>query len=322
MGVAPALEALVSGHPDTCARDIYLDLLAQRSSQEGPWLEDLFVVWSPDGINIDLSQATPIKTSAAVPDVIRGDDGRYYLFYGTGDIDLGVEHAIGRSDWFSTHGLIGYGAFDLMVSDDGIHFSPVEEFEINGLVRGMVVDPDVVAGQDGWFHMYYVGLPVPEMVAPDAWAEEKEHKVYHAISDDLITWQQIGEVVSGPNADPSVLCLDDRRCVMSSTGLDWSWSFDGGRSFRFQKYGEPWGFAPELTRFEGGAIRLYYNSKVSGGALMSRRSDDGGLTWVDEGTIVGPRKVEAVSVVPAPTDGWLIYYHYWQEGYSGDSWGQ
>lgn len=316
-----ALENVISGTASDCEVAFYLDMLDERGENEGPWFEDMFVTHTADALSIDVEAATPLMTSAAVPEIVRGDDGRYYLFYGEGDLDLGRQVAASGSDWFSTHGLIGYGALGLAVSDDGVTFEPVEEFEVVEIVRGMVVDPDVVRLPDGSYRMYYVGVPVPELVEADAWADGAAHTIFSATSADLIHWVQEGEAVTGPNADPSVFCFSADNCIMASTGIDWSASADGGQTFAFTASEEPFGFAPEFFLLPDGGLRMFYNSRTSGGALMSMLSYDGGQHWTDEGERVGVQQVEAVSLAPAPQGGWLVYYHYWQEGYSGDYWG-
>ncbi len=319
---APALEAVIDGRADACQRALYLEILDDRAPGEGPWFEDLFVAPSADGATFALDQAVKIFTSAAVPEVHRGPDGRYYLFYGDGDLAHARRVAESGSDWFRTHGLSGFGALRLATSDDGLTFTVEEDFAVQGIVRGMVVDPDVIALPDGRYRMYYVGVPVPDLLGPDTWADGAPHDVWYAESDDLIRWRQIGRAAQGPNADPSVFCVG-ARCRMASTGIDWSQSEDGGVSFTFNRRGEPWGFAPEFLRLPDGRLRMFYNSKRPGGALESWISGDDGESWSSEGMRVGPRKVEAVSLAQAPDGvGWLVYYHYWREGISGDTWGQ
>ncbi len=316
-----ALENLIIGIASDCEVQFYLDMLDERVTNEGPWFEDMFAVHTDDTLNIDITKATPLMTSAAVPEVVVGDDGRYYLFYGEGDVELGREVASSGSDWFSTHGLIGFGALNLAVSDDGLLFEPVEDFAVEDIVRGMVVDPDIVRLTDGSYRMVYIGVPVPEMIEPEAWVEDAHHAVFSATSTDLIHWRQQGEVVDGPSADPSVICFDETRCIMASTGIDWSSSDDGGQTYTFSDSEDPFGFAPEFFVLPDGRLRMFYNSRVSGGALMSMLSPDGGMSWTDEGQRIGVQQVEAVTLAPAPAGGWLVYYHYWQEGYSGDYWG-
>lgn len=315
-----ALENVIDGAPTACELAWYLARLDERGAGAGPWFEDLFVTWSQDSRYFDPDAATLIRTHAAVPDAIRGPDGRVYLFYGEGDLDVGRAVATSGSTWFGTHGLVGYGALQLAVSDDGYTFETVEEFEVEEIVRGMVVDPDVVRLPDGRYRLYYVGSSVPEMLAPGAWDDGMPHRLFYAESDDLIHWTQVGEAVEGPNADPTVYCLDTTSCMVASTGLDWSYSSDGGATFAFESRGDPWGFAPELLDLGDGVVRLYYNSKHPGGAVLSALSTDGGSTWLEEGERVEARKAEALSVIADADVGWLVYFHYWQDGYDGDTW--
>lgn len=320
LDIVAALENVIDGAASACELSLYLATLDQRESGAGPWYENLYVTWSQDSRYFDPAAATPIRTSAAVPDAIRGPDGRVYLFFGEGDLDLGRSVAASGSTWFRTHGLLGYGALQLAVSDDGYTFETVEEFEVQDIVRGMVVDPDVVRLPDGRWRLYYVGSSVPEMLAPGAWDDGMPHRLFYAESDDLVHWTQVGEAVEGPNADPTVYCADTTTCMVASTGLDWSFSTDGGATFAFESRGDPWGFAPELLDLGDGFVRLYYNSKHPGGAVLSALSTDGGTTWLDEGERVEARQAEALSVIADDDVGWLVYFHYWQDGYDGDSW--
>ena len=314
------MESIIDGRADICARSFYLGSLDIREPREGPWHEELFVAHSPDGRTIDLTRKQLIKSPGAVPDTIRGADGRFYMFYGAADLDAAREVVRAGGNLFAKRGIYGYGALGLMVSDDGVTFQEELDFEIRGLVRGMVVDPDVVQLPDGRYRLYYVGLPVPEMLSDKAWDDGARHTLWYAESTDLVHWSQVGMASLGPNADPTVVCEADGSCVMSATGLDFGYSTDGGQQFTFEAKQEPWGFAPELLRLPDCRLRLFYNSKVRGGALNSAISSDGGETWEDEGEVLPGRLVEAVSFVPDPAGGYLVYFHYWKEGYSGDSW--
>jgi hypothetical protein len=316
-----ALERIIDGLADDCQISFYTHLLDSSRTRAGPWLEDLFVTTSSDAEHIDLAGATRLREQAAVPEAVRGPDGRIWLYFGEGSLDRGIELAKSHSDWFRGHGLIGFGSLDAMVSSDGRTFQPVADFTVEGVVRGMVVDPDVVRLPDGRYRMYYVGTPIPELLVPGAWDDGKPHRVYFAESADLVHWKQAGEAARGPNADPTVLC-DDRtsHCTMVSTGLDRSLSDDGGTSFGFEGHWQTDGFAPEFLRLSDARIRLFYNSKIRGGALRSAISRDGGTSFTEEGERVPGYHVEAVSFLLAAAGGWHVFYHYWQEGYSGNNW--
>lgn len=313
-------EHVVDGTTTDCEISLFESILDQRELGAGPWYEDLWVVPVMDSSTVDVTGATHLKVHAAVPEAYLGPDGRYYVYYVEGDLDVAREVARSRSNWFATHGIVGYGALRLMVSDDGYTFTEEEEFGIEGLVRGLVVDPDLVAFRDGTYRLYYVGTPIPDLLPDGSWDEDAPHIVYMAESTDLIHWKQQGVAVEGPNADPSVLCLNDMDCMMASTGVELSVSSDGGRTFSLEGDWQAWGFAPEFTKMVGPGYRMFYNSKVKGGALQSLFSVDGTVWAREEGERCPAYTVEAVSLVPAPTEGWLLYYHYWQDGYSGDSW--
>jgi hypothetical protein len=278
------------------------------------------VAVSPDGLEIDPSTSRLIRKSAAVAEAVRGDDGKVYLLFGEGDIDRGRQIVRGGDEWFRRHGLIGYGALALLVSEDGLHFEEATDFGVDGLVRGMVVDPEILRLPDGGWRLYYIGVPIPELLGPEAWKDGTPHSLFFAESADLVHWRQIGEAVRGPFADPTVWCRTDGACDLFSTGLDRGRSTDGGRSFTFDgPHGVP-GFAPELLPLGPDAARLYYNSKERGGPLRSLITRDAGQSWHFERNLVEPYRVEAVSMLPRPEGGFLVYYHYWKEGYSGDSW--
>ncbi len=309
-----SMNAVVRGRATQCHKDIYLQLLMERGRSVGPWIEDLYVLRTRDGIVMDTSEAIMVRSSGAVPEVIE-HDGRVWMFYGEGDLGKAFGLADQDSAWFTTHGLLGFGALDLMVSDDGIHFEPVPEFVIEGLVLGMVVDPDVIRLPDGRFRLYYVGLTIEEVEDPTAWDDDAQHRVYYAESDDLIHWKQVGVAVHGPIADPSVLCIDEHRCRMFSTGLDHSHSSDGGRNFVFDGATKVRGFAPEFLAIDG-QLRQYYNAMIYGGPLMVRASADNGKTWSEPEEVVPAYQAEAPSFVRDPSgDGWLMYFHYYMEEY-------
>jgi hypothetical protein len=311
--VAAALTAVARGTADGCQRDLYLQLIMERGRHVGPWIEELWVAPSTDGRTFELEQATLVRSSGAVPDVIV-HEGRTWLFYGEGDLGAAFERASQGSDWFLTRGLPGFGALGLLVSEDGLHFEPVPEFGIEGLLVGMVVDPDVIRLPDGRFRLYYVGLPVEGLTDTEAWDDDAQHDVYYAESDDLIHWRQVGLAVHGPIADPTVFCQEDGHCRMFSTGMDHAHSDDGGASFVFDGATRLRGFAPELLRIDG-QLRHVYNAMIHGGPLMTRHQQDGG-GWSEPEELVPAYRVEAPSFAPAPDgQGWLMYYHYYMEEY-------
>lgn len=319
-----ALQAIIEGESDDCEVAWYISVLdsLERQPHEGPWFEDLWVMESEDASSFDVAGSTFIQSGGAVPEAVLGPDGRTYLYFVEGDMERARVNARERSLWFRDHGLPGYGAFDAMVSDDGLNFSPLVDFRIEGVVKGMVADPDIIQLPDGRWRMYYVGLPVSELDESGLLDVVFPSAAYYAESDDLVSWRQVGVAAEGPDADPTVRCFEGGRCIMVSTGLDWSTSADDGASFDFDEIDDPGGFAPELVALPDGRLRLLYNSKVVGGAVDSLISEDEGLSWTNEGERVSMCLVEALSLVALPEGGWRAYYHYWQNGWSGSDFGE
>jgi hypothetical protein len=318
---AQVLERVIDGQASREEAERFLAGLEERAPNAGPWHEDLFVATSPDGFAIDLSQARRIATAAAVPGVLRTSDGRVRLLFVDGDLSRAEGLLTQHDPWMRDHGLIGFGALDQLVSDDdGQTWRREPTFGVKGQVRGMVVDPEIVALPEGGWRLYEIGTPVPDLLTPGSWDDGAQHEVFSATSTDGVVWTMEGLVVSGPNADPAVWC-DGSDCVMVSTGLDISRSSDGGRTFSFQgDFGVP-GFAPAFLALPDGRVRLFYNSKDKGGPLRSMISADRGRTWEHEpGDRVPAYRLEAPAFLARPEGGWWVFYHYWQEGYSGDSW--
>lgn len=314
------LRAVVRGEADGAQTAAYERHLGERLPHAGPQHEDVFRTWSPDGFTIDTTRAERVREHAAVPDAVWGPDGALRVLFVEGDHERGRSVARERSPWMRAHGLVGYGAIDQLVSTGGGPFRVDPEFGIEGLVPGMVVDPTVIPdGNGGWF-LYYIGMPIEALLRPGAWDDGADHPVRRAESKDLVHWREVGVAVSGPNADPAVWC-DGSWCLMVSTGLDRSVSTDGGRTFTFEgSFGVP-GFAPDLLELPDGTVRLFYNAKERGGPLRSMLSGDRGRTWAPEpGDRVPAYTLEAPSFLPDPAGGWQVWFHYWRDGLSGDSW--
>ncbi|MFH1470099.1 MAG: exo-alpha-sialidase [Pseudomonadota bacterium] len=318
---AQVLERALDGQASDEEAERFLEGLRQRAPNAGPWHEDLFVATSPDGFTIDLSQARRIATAAAVPGVVRAPDGRLRLLFVDGDLGRAESVLRQHDPWMRDHGLIGFGAIDQLVSEDeGQTWQREPAFKVTGQVRGMVVDPEVHLLPDGRWRLYEIGTPIPDLLKPDSWADGVDHQVFSATSTDLVSWTMEGLVVTGPNADPAVFC-DGQDCVMVSTGLDISRSTDGGRTFTFLGDFRVPGFAPAFLELPDRRVRLFYNSKDRGGPLRSMISADRGRTWEHEpGDRVPAYQLEAPAFLARPEGGWWVFYHYWQEGFSGDSW--
>ncbi|MFN7145143.1 MAG: hypothetical protein ACK4YP_15305 [Myxococcota bacterium] len=309
-----AFEAAIDGRADPCQIDAMAAFLEIRKADVGPWNQEIRVAFSEDTETFEEVEGAVIST-AAVPEVLVGPDGRYYLYYVDGDFDRAIAEARAGTTWMATHGIPGLGALNLAVSDNGVDFELVPEFQIEGVVRGMVVDPDVVLQPDGSWRMYYVGMSIPEYLEVATWEYPEAHDVFYATSDDLVHWKQQGVVVRGPYADPSVLCRTDDTCVMASFGVEWGRSTDGGLTFTHEGDWGVGGFAPEFLRMEDQSVRLFFNSAAQGAAVLSMYAIDGETFVLEPGERLPDHYGEAVTLARVNPEGWNMYYHTFKDGF-------
>ncbi len=307
------LEHVIAGTASDCEVEAFTDFAAARTVDIGPWKQDIRMAHSADALNFTALDGVVIE-SAAVPEVVVGPDGRTFLFHVDGRFDHAVALAEARSPWMTTHGVPGLGALALSVSEDGRTFTPVDDFAVEGLVQGMIVDPEVVRQPDGSWRMYYVGMTASEYLTTATWEYPESHEVFWASSTDLVHWRQEGSAVRGPFADPTVYCSEGDRCVMASFGLEWSRSTDGGATFTHDGSWGLDGFAPEFMRFEDGTSRLYFNSGAKGAAIQSFRLNEELIWELEEGARMPETYGEAVTLAPAASGGWNMWFHVFKDG--------
>lgn len=315
---AAAMARVFAGEANAC--DVYnLESWANNQSRGPacPYNEYIQSAVSTDGGDTFTSRGDVLVDHAGVPEVTVADDGSLYLYYVDGDLDALIDHARSGSTYLQTHGWVGRGALGASRSTDGgLTFTRVDEFEVDGLLQGMIVDPDVIRDPDGTWRMFYIGVALEPVITTDLWYEGAPHDVYVARSDDLVHWTQDPDpVVNGPYADPTVLCDDAGACVMAAFGIDRATSDDGGETWTFSDDDSPGGFGPEyVTTPDGAERRLYYNSDNPGGDLEYERSTDGGVTWSNVGGDRLPdRYGEAPTFYAASTTEWVMFTHDNQE---------
>lgn len=308
------LEHVIDGVASDCELEGFSAFVEERKADNGPWKQDIRMAFSEDAHTFTEMDGVVIET-AAVPEIVATEDGSYWLYYVDGNYDRALEIAAQGSTWMVEHGVPGLGALALAKSiDGGATFQPVEGFMVQGLVRGMVVDPDVVRQPDGSWRMYYVGMTPEEYLTTATWTYPESHEIYWADSPDLVHWTQRGSAVRGPYADPSVLCSEGDQCVMASFGLEWSRSTDGGVTFTHDGTWGVDGFAPEFMRFEDGSARMFYNSSAVGAPVHSFILTEDDIWEPDGGERLPDSYGEAVTVARAFPEGWYMWYHVFKDG--------
>jgi hypothetical protein len=304
-----ALQDVFLGQADACqleAYEGYVDFAV--ADARGPWSSEVRAVRSQDGYAFDLDSITVLLPHAGVPELVL-HESRYYLFHLDGDPERAKALAREGSDWYTRHGLAPFGGMRLASSLDGERFDEVEDFGIEGLEPSWIADPDVIRLPDGRWRLYFLSIPVEDMLTPGFWEEGTPHSIRYAESDDLVHWQDMGEAAYGPFADPTVICEEDGRCRMYSYGLDHSSSTDGGERFEYHGPHEISGFAPEFHQADGEPLRLFVSSKQYGAPLVSFSYVEGEHWNIDEGERLPLLTAEAASLAPGPDGDWLMVYH-------------
>lgn len=279
-----------------------------------PWNEEVRLATSEDGLTF-VDAGITIAQRIGVPEIVRDDTGKYYLYVVDGDHDRFLQVAEEKSDYLQTHGWVGVGALALYTSDDGRNFTPEPAFEVQGLARAMVVDPEITRLPDGRWRMVYVGVLIEDQFNMDTWNDDVQHDLYVATSDDLIHWEQEPDpILNGPYADPTMVCTTETHCILTSFGLDWATSEDGGWTWEFENRNDPEGFGPEFVTLPTGGYRLIFNNIITNAPLVSQFSADG-EEWVTETMDMLPDQYGEAPSLTQDDDGlWLMYTHDYIEG--------
>lgn len=274
---------VVAGTATGAVLDDLHALVDAYADRDGPWNHHVagpFV--SADGVTFGEAGETDLS-SASVPDAVRDDDGRWWLFYVDGDTDAMLAAAEAGTPLET--GWRGFGGLGAAVSDDGAHFERVDITVVGDAVPLYVVDPDLVRLPDGRWRLYYLGVDAAGACADtlDPAGAPGSHTIWAAESDDLLVWEQLGEVYRSADggADPGVWCVDDTTCNLllheMGTPVGAARSTDGG--VRFDPYAltlpEVRLGMPDVAELPAG-WRMY--AQGSKGALFSLASDDG-TTW-------------------------------------------
>ncbi len=267
----------------------------------GPWRDRVRVAPSADGLDFEELPGTVVE-KASVPEAVVDEGGNVWLFYVDADLEA-LTLAVEEGRPFPT-GLVGFGGLAAARSTDGLRFERVE-LEIEGVVAGEVVDPEILVRPDGTYQLYYLGVPAGRLApdTPDPARAEGAHDFYLATSRDLVHWEEEGVAWTGPagGADPTVFGRPEgpHYILGGGTGI----SEDGGHTFRpleGVEIGRGWG-QPEVVSVEGG-FRAFY-STLEG--IRSAFSKDG-RSWREEG--VRLRGGADPTVVRMPDGSWRLYF--------------
>lgn len=223
----------------------------------GPYYHQVVVGGSNDGVTV--ANAKQVLDHASVPDGVRMNDGRVFIYY--------VNGARG-------------GVWIAQAMNDSAHV--LGPLVVDGISEPAgIVDPDAV-NIGNKIRLYYLsGFGPPGSGVGRA--------ICMAESIDGVNFQTSGVALSLTAnellTDPSVVQANDGKWHMAiSLGQRTvlATSSDGIRFTRTDTL--DYGGVPELARTSSGALRLY----VCAQGIVSYTSTNGGITWLREATVVAP----------------------------------
>lgn len=284
----------------TADADMLEDLdawIAYFQTIPGPWNKPLTGPYRSENGLTFRTEGKTVLGCGSVPDVVEGPDGRLWMVYVDTDLQRMRERA--RAHRPLRSGWAGVGGLGMAVSEDGREFHPVA-MEIQGEVPLYVVDPDLVAREDGSYDLYFFGVPADRACAdvPDPVSSAGPHTVYRATSRDLQQWSLIGPVWSPQGgSDPGVWCEGETCYLWMNEGAR---STDGGQSFSAFDFGPSFlGNLVNAATIPEGFQGYAFGER----GLMAMRSSNG-ARW----TILGPTNLDLQSVAAIYRDGEIWLY--------------
>ena len=254
----------------------YSGVLADTSTiqlTDGRWRMYVFVggqvrsAISSDGLSFSMEPGSRLPEGYGQPRVIRLNDEQLRIFASGVD---GIRSAISQ--------------------DDGMTFTSEDSNRVNASSFGLteLTGPsNIVRTSDGRWRMYFSDLPRPGQLLA--------HSIYSASSSDLLNWYPDFGTRIGPdaeltgsgehpaaisNSDGSVSIFyfrNDTAQLMAATsndGLTFTTESDTGLSSQGNMANDP-----DLVRFSGGIVRMYYNEGNEAGGRVYSARHSGNLPW-------------------------------------------
>jgi len=236
----------------------------------GPWSHRVLSATSVDGLAWTRDPGVRMEHASVPYAVVAGE--RIFLYFVDADRGPGEPESVACA-----------------VSADGLRFGK-QPFAIEGMPAKKAIDPCVLRDRDGTFRLYSFASSAPG----DPAAEQGEHEIHPALSDDGIRFRNVGPAFRYPRlVDPDVFPFKGTWFMYVFGGGETviSTSRDG-RSFTYkQPLALPgWGTVKPVE-IEDGRLRLYAfeQRRRAGNRVCSFLSTDG-LEWTEE---AGDRLVAA-----------------------------
>lgn len=219
---------------------------------------------SEDGLTWTVDEGTRLS-AASVPCAINDGDKRVLIYY--------VKPPDGRTTHMENTACA--------VSEDGVTFTPVPDFKIEGMKTMKACDPAAIRDDAGKFRLYYFGSDFHG----DPARAEGPHSIALATSDDGIHYRETGEVISREElCDPDVFRVGKEwfMLVHGAGGTVIARS-DDGLKFRYHGVLPLQGWATTMpVQLDDGRLRLYAFEQKPGSNIVGSFTSTDGLKWERE----------------------------------------
>lgn len=259
----------------------------------GPYTHEVRSASSSDGLTWTHDSSEPLVEHASVPVAITQPNGNVMVYY------------VDASNRPEALGCI-------RSTDNGASFTKAN-CVVNGSAVTRMVDFTVVQLENDQYRLYYFGS---NGVSGDPAANEGDHKIYTAVSDDGISFTETGEVFAYPGlVDPDVFwngsswvmhvfSITESKTVVATSS--------DGTNFAKTNFLEPSGYGVNKpVTLTDGTFRMYGFKQGQQDSIYSFTSADG-LTWLQEsGTrLAAPTGYEITdpSVVQLHDDTYKMFY--------------
>lgn len=219
---------------------------------------------SEDGLTWTVDEGIRL-TSASVPCAINDGEKRVLIYY------------VKPPDGHTTHTENTACA----VSEDGITFTEVPEFKIEGMRTQKACDPAIIRDDEGRFRLYYFGSDFHG----DPARAEGEHSIALATSEDGIHYRETGEVIRREElCDPDVFRVGKEWFMfVHGVGGTVIARSDDGLKFRHHGVLPLQGWATTMpVRLDDGRLRLYAFNHQPGSNIVGSFLSTDGLNWQQE----------------------------------------
>lgn len=260
----------------------------------GPFYHKVYKAISSDGLNFTQKNEI-IMDKASVPDVVKTNDGKLYIYAVDG----------GRRS--------NSGLMVALSEDNGLTWKQGSVQIKNNSGKQSVADPQAILQDNGSIRLFYLiatGLPDKKNGQP-ANTNQGTYTIKSALSQDGINfieeegirYQSIGEMIT----DPDIIRIDNKWYMYLSLGpKEIATVSDDGNIFEFLQNIRQNGSVSKTIPIDNNQFRQYFCRD----GISSATSTDG-LNWIDDPGVRIKQGSGEIICDPSPVkidSGWVMFY--------------